>query len=101
MLTADVLNGDIYPEIRLNGRGVIGTLESAELPVSIAMLGRVTERRFPARIVVEGDRLTVSGEYQLTHEDLGMEPFTALGGLMSVGQDIDFSYRIHAVAEGP
>ena len=101
MLTADVLNGGVYPQIRLSGRGVVGTLESAELPVSIAILGRVIERRFPARIVVDGDQLTVSGEYRLTHADLGMQPFTALGGLMSVGEDIDFSYRIHAVAEGP
>ena len=100
MLTEDVLNGEAFPEIRLSGRGFDGSLEAAELPVTIELLGRRIERRFPASIRVDGDTLVVTGEYRLTHEDLGMTPFTALGGLMSVGNEIDFSYRIHAVAGG-
>lgn len=101
MLTAEVLDGEAYPEIRLSGGGVSGSLDSAELPVAIEILGRLVERRFPAQIVVGTDSLTVTGEYRLTHTDLGMTPFTALGGLMSVGEDIDFTYRIHAVAGAP
>ena len=101
MLTADVLDGEAFPEIRLSGRGVSGSLASAGLPVSIEILGRVIERQFPAQIVVGADSLTVTGEYRLTHLDLGMTPFTALGGLMSVGEEIDFTYRIHAVAGSP
>jgi hypothetical protein len=101
MLTADVLNGDEFPEIRLHGRGLIGAPESAELPVTIELLGRTIERNFPARVTFGADSVTVTGEYRLTHADLGMSPFTALGGLMSVGEDIDFTYRIHAVAGGP
>ena len=101
MLTPEVLDAEIHPEIRLSGRGIFGTLDSAELPVTIEILGRVVERRFPARIVLSTDGVTVSGEYRLTHSDLGMTPFTALGGLMSVGEEIDFTYRIHAVAGAP
>jgi hypothetical protein len=70
------------------------------LPVSIEMLGRTIEQSFPATISIEADSLTVTGEYRLTHEDLGLQPFTALGGLMAVGENIDFTYRIHAIAGG-
>ena len=101
MLTAEVLDAEAYPAVRLSGRGVFGTLESAELPVRIEILGRVVERRFPASIVIGADSVTVTGEYRLTHTDLGMTPFTALGGLMAVGEEIDFTYRIHAVAGAP
>ncbi len=101
MLTSEVLDGEVYSEIRLSGRGVNGSLASAELPVSIEILGRVVERRLPAQIVVGADSLTVTGEFRLTHTDLGMQPFTALGGLMSVGEEIDFTFRIHAVAGAP
>jgi hypothetical protein len=101
MLTADVLNAEVYSAIRLSGRGFSGPLAAAELPVSIEILGRVVERSFPAQIAVSGNELTVTGEYRLTHADLGMSPFTALGGLMSVGEEIDFTYRIHAVAGAP
>jgi hypothetical protein len=101
MLTSEVLDGAQYPEIRLSGRGASGSLDSAELPVAIEILGRVVERRLPAQIVVGDDSLTVTGEFRLTHTDLGMKPFTALGGLMSVGEEIDFTFRIHAVAGTP
>jgi len=100
MLTDRVLNGALFPEISLHGIGVEGPLDDAHLPVSIEMLGRTIEQSFPAAISLDGDSLTVTGEYRLSHEDLGLEPFTALGGLMAVGDNIDFTYRIHAIAPG-
>jgi hypothetical protein len=98
MLTDRVLNGAMFPEISLSGTGVTGSPDAASLPVSIELLGRTIEASFPAVISIDADSLSVTGEYRLTHEDLGLEPFTALGGLMAVGQDIDFTYRIRAVA---
>lgn len=100
MLTDRVLNGSLFPEISLRGTSVEGPLDDAHLPVSIEMLGRTIEQSFPAAISLDGDSLTVTGEYRLTHEDLGLEPFTALGGLMAVGENIDFTYRIQAIAAG-
>lgn len=101
MLTEDVLDGAEYPEIRLHGRGFSGPRETAEIPVTIEMLGRTIEETFPAAITLDDDVLTISGERRLTHEDLGLKPFKALGGALSVGQDIDFTYRIRAVADSP
>lgn len=98
MLTGDVLNGDIFPTITLSGTGMSGTPGDAELPVVIEMLGRSIPQTFPAEIEIGEDTVVVSGEYQLLHEDLGMEPFSILGGMMAVGDEIDFTYRIHAVA---
>ena len=100
MLTDRVLNGALFPEIRLVGTGVSGPLDDARLPVSIEMLGREIEQSFPAVIAVEADSLTVTGEHRLTHESLGLTPFRAFGGIMAVGDEIDFTYRIHAIAGG-
>ena len=100
MLTEAVLNGEQFPEIRLSGQGFSGTFDAAELPVTIELLGRRIERRFPAMVRIDGDALIVTGEYRLTHDDFGMTPFSLLGGIISVGNEIDFSYRIHAVAGG-
>lgn len=98
MLTDRLLNGDVFPEIVLEGRGVMGSLADAELPVSVSIVGRTIELRFPAAITIDTDTITVSGEHRLTHEDLGLTPFTAFGGAIAVGDEIDFTYRIHAVA---
>lgn len=98
MLTDRVLNGAMYPEIRLHGSGASGPLTSASLAVTIEMLGRSIEQSFPASITIDGETLTVVGEKSLTHAELGLEPFTAFGGLMAVGDNIDLTYRIEAIA---
>ena len=100
MLTPDVLDGEVYPAISLSGSGFGGTPGNARIPVSIALLGRTIEQEFPAAIEISDDEITISGEYRLTHEDLGMTPFKALGGALSVADEFDFSYRIRAVAGG-
>ena len=101
MLTDRVLDGVNFPEIRLEGSGVVGSLDDASLPVRIQMLGRTIEQTFPASISITADTVTVTGEYRLTHTDLGMEAFSLLGGAMAVGEDIDFTYRLVAVAVDP
>ena len=98
MLTDRVLDGINFPEIRLEGSGVIGSLDAASLPLSINILGRTIERTFPASISITADTVTVTGEYRMTHDDFGMEPFTALGGAMAVGSEIDFTYELTATA---
>lgn len=100
MLTEQLLNGAAYPSIRLTGRGVVGALDNAELPVAIELAGNMIDISLPASISFEADAVTVSGEVRLTHEQLGLEPFSIFGGAMAVGENIDFTYRIRAVAGG-
>ena len=98
MLKEEVLNGAEFPVISLQGTGFSGTLAAAELPMTISMLGRTINQVFPASISIEADSIIVTGEYSLTHADLGLTPFVAVPGLLSVGDAIDFTYRIRAVA---
>jgi hypothetical protein len=100
MLSEGVLNGDVHPAIRISGTGFEGSPGAAMLPVEIELLGRTIAMSLPGAIETDGDSVTVSGEFKLTHEALGLEPFRALGGAMSVGEEIDFTYRIHAVSGG-
>lgn len=100
MLTDSLLDGANFPEIRLQGSGVVGPLDAASLPVNISIVGRTIEQTFPASISITDDFVTVEGEYRLTHADLGLDPFSLLGGAMAVGDEIDFTYRLHANVAG-
>ena len=100
MLTDRLLNGEMFPRIRLEGQGIAGSLENASLPATISIVGQTIEQTFPATVSIAEGGITVEGEYRLTHEDLGLTPFTALGGAMAVGDEIDFTYRLRAVASG-
>jgi polyisoprenoid-binding protein YceI len=80
MLSERVLNGEAYTEIHIKGTGVSGALDDAEFPVVIEMLGRSIDLVLPGSVSVDGDTLTVSGEFSLQHSDLGMEPFSVMMG---------------------
>ena len=98
MLTEGLLDGANFPVIRLEGSGVEGSLDAASLPVTISIVGQSIEQTFPASITITDDAVTVEGEYRLTHADLGLEPFSLMGGAMAVGDEIDFTYRLRADA---
>jgi hypothetical protein len=100
MLSDSLLSGGAFPEIRFSGTGLTGTLGNAQLPVSIEIAGGVVEAVFPASITMSEGELVIIGEYRMTHEDLGLTPFTAMAGAMAVADEIDFTYRIRAVAGG-
>lgn len=100
MLTDRLLNGEVYPAITLRGEGVFGSLADASLPVTIEIVGNSVELSFPAAIELDETEITVTGETRLSHADLGLTPFSAFGGAIAVADEIDFSYRLHAVAGG-
>lgn len=98
MLSETVLNAEQYTSIRLSGDSFSGELAEATLNVVVEMLGRAIPLELPARIAISGNTLTAEGEFSLQHEDLGMEPFSVMMGALKVGPQIDFTYRLHAVA---
>jgi len=98
MLTEALLNGALYPTIELQGSGINGSLDNASLPVTIDLAGKSIATAFPASIELADGSVTITGEVRMTHEQLGLVPFSIFGGLMAVGDDIDFTYSIRAVA---
>jgi polyisoprenoid-binding protein YceI len=100
MLTAKVLDGEHFSELRLSGRAMTDDLTATTLAVTIEMLGRSVELPVPTTVEIEGDTLVASGEFSLEHADLGMEPFSVMMGALQVGKQLDFSYRIVAHKSG-
>lgn len=96
MLSETVLNGEQFPELTINGTGLTALGEPASLDIAVEMLGRSVTLEVPATVEIDAERLTATGEFSLTHADLGMEPFSVMMGALQVGEQLDFSYRVHA-----
>jgi hypothetical protein len=96
MLGERVLDAANYPMLRVHGRIASGAPEAATLAVTVDLLGRSVSLMVPCSIVVEGDELVASGEFGLTHADLGMTPFSVMLGALAVGERLDFSYQVRA-----
>jgi len=96
MLTDRVLNGDNFPTIRVRGTGPLGAAGAQTFKLSVELLGRTVDLTVPAKVVITDDRVEASGQFDLNHADLGMQPFTALMGALQVAEKMSFSYSVVA-----
>jgi len=96
MLSDDVLDAERHPTVRVTGTGPSVHAGEESLEVIVELLGRSIPLTIPTTVRVSGETLEAAGEFTLTHEALGMEPFHALMGALKVDEPLDFSYRISA-----
>ncbi len=96
MLGEDLLEADAHPTLRITGEDPGGTPADGEIRLTIELAGSESTVTAPVSVEFADDALTASGSFELTHAQLGLEPFSALGGALRVAPEIDFSYRIRA-----
>jgi polyisoprenoid-binding protein YceI len=96
MLGERVLAGDMFPAIRLTGTGLSGAAPAQTLKVKVEILGRVVDLVLPTTIGVSPDLVEASGQFELDHADLGMQPFSVMMGALQVAPKLSFSYHIVA-----
>jgi hypothetical protein len=98
MLTDKVLDGEKFHAIAVKGSGLSGAATAQTLKITVDLLGRAVELTVPTKVVVSGDTLTASGEFELTHAALGMKPFSVMLGALQVADTMKFAYQIKAEA---
>ncbi len=99
MLGGSLLNAGSYPRIRLSGSAVVAAGKREQdllLDAEMELVGQSIPIRLPARVTLNGDELLASGQFTLSHRQLGLTPFSAAMGALKVAQKIDFTYDIHA-----
>lgn len=96
MLSEAVLDAEQHPVLRITGTGPIVEGGSESLDVIVEILGRSIPLTVPTTVQVSDGTLEASGMFRLTHEALGMEPFSAMVGALQVGEELDFTYRVTA-----
>ena len=60
--------------------------------MQIRIKDHLAEVQVPVSVVRENDRvLHIDSRFQLSHTQLNLSPFSALGGAITVGEQMDFS----------
>jgi len=95
MLSDAVLDAENHPYLRISGTGPVVEAGEQRLEVTIELLGRSIPLTVATEVQVDGDVLEATGSFRLTHEQLGMEPFSFMR-VLSVGEPLDFTYRVVA-----
>ncbi|MEC8956415.1 MAG: hypothetical protein VYA14_04505 [Pseudomonadota bacterium] len=94
MLGEDLLNVNQFPTIKVYSVSMSGNLPDINIMASVNIKGADYTAEFPANIELGENSFVASGQIEITHSELGLSPFTALGGLLSVRDVLIFKYEI-------
>ena len=92
------LNADAHPVIRVRSLTISGDQPMPEVTVLVSVAGQVSTQTLPMLLHWEADQLIGSGVAKWQLSQLGIEPFSALGGGLRIADEIEISYRIYAVS---
>lgn len=88
MLGAALLNAANFPAITLRAEGlrhtIVGRPDDLVAKVLVQVRGQVRSISVPVRYRIQADEIVVTSEFPLRQTDLGLTPFSALGGALRV-----------------
>ncbi len=96
LLGERVLDAERHPRIAAELVAVSGEPPSLTLTASVTVRGRSAIVDFPVTLQISDDRLIAEGSTTVDHARLGLEPFSVMGGALSVAQEIGIDYRVEA-----
>lgn len=94
MLGERLLNGEQFPSIQIQSTAINGIMPDVKIVVTVTVIGMEQTVEFPANIELTDDSFVASGQLEITHGELGLAPFTAMGGAMSVRDLLVLKYEI-------
>ena len=96
LLSEALLDAAHFPEIRLTSQEIAGTAPDYTMTIAVSVKGETHELVIPVRVEQRPDELQATGAFTTTHAALGLQPFTVMGGLLSVRDEIRLRFRIVA-----
>ena len=88
LLGPRLLDAAQFPLVAVSGRVAGGELPWLVLELELTVRGHVHRMEVPVQVELDGRSLRVRGLLSLRHADLGLQPFTALGGLLAVADPL-------------
>lgn len=95
MLGAALLDAANYSEVVVTG-SLEDSTATPQLIVTIRIKGAIATRTVPVALTLQDDDLEVSGDFEMTHEELGLAPFSIMMGALRVSEEIRFRFRVTA-----
>jgi YceI-like domain len=88
-----VLEAERFPFVVVR----VGGLTRDVLEAQISLHGVTRPVRIPAKIDSSPERIGVTGSFALKQTDFGIQPFSVLGGALTVQDDVELSFALRAV----
>ena len=98
MLGEKLLYAEQFPTIQIHSRAILGSLPDVNIVTTVIVIGTEHTVNFPASIELTDDSFVATGQLGITHSELGLSPFTAAGGALSVRDLLVLKYEISGVS---
>jgi polyisoprenoid-binding protein YceI len=96
MLGPKLLAAEQYPEIKLSSVTLRGELPNITLTVKVIVRGVETQLLLPAGVTLSDSTIIADGHVTLLQTQLGLAPYSVLGGGLRVRDDVDADYHLVA-----
>jgi YceI-like domain len=96
LLSEALLDGEHYPGIELSSTKIEGTKEAMQASVHVKVKDQERDIQVPVAVQYEGDHLTATGEFAVKQSELGLKPFSVLGGALQVQDQMKVKFSIRA-----
>jgi polyisoprenoid-binding protein YceI len=96
MLKPEVLDGEHYPQVKLQAAKVGGTLQAPQVTARITIKDATREVEVPVQVAIEGAKLSASGEFDILQTEFGIKPFSVALGALEVQDKLHIKFKIVA-----
>lgn len=94
MLRAEVLDAERYPQIQIRSIAVTGSVTHPQVSARITIRGASRDVSLSPSVQVDGDSITVAGEFDVSQTDFGITPFTAALGALQVQDRLHVQFKL-------
>lgn len=94
MLGADNLQADRFPFVRIHSLQISGESPKFAAKVQVELHGQQREIWVPLNVEGLPDHLSVSGSFVLRQTDFGAQPYSALGGLLAIQDEVVVEFKL-------
>ena len=99
MLSEKLLSSTEYPNIKIKSKSIEGQFPDYEVHSVVNIKDRDFNLIFPAKVSYDNKSFVSKGEINLSHDMLGLTPFSAAGGLLTVRDLMVVSYKISGLIQ--
>ena len=94
MLGAGNLQADQFPLVRVHSLRITGESPKFAAKVQIELHGQSREMWLPLTVAGLPEKLAVSGSFVLRQTDFAVQPYTVMGGLLAVLDEVVIEFRL-------
>jgi polyisoprenoid-binding protein YceI len=94
MLGPDNMQADRYPLVRIHSLEITGEAPKFAARVAIALHGKTREMHIPLSVTGLPQRVNASGSLVLRQSDFGVQPYSVMGGLLAVQDDVLLEFSL-------